>query len=248
MPWFIAPVERWFRGMGQGRCGKMAIDGRRGMCHAGLGTPDDWLVRYFGEHVRSDRRHGGRPWASVCFDPEATYRGALFGTALVTLMLTADARAHEVLQISADRFVRPVRIYVVKNTDGTPKRDPTTNQVVTDVIVQQRLLPKCRKRDDQRLQYDVSAARTHVQEKRVGKTADGGRTLVDHLGRTRWQGNFGWLDRAERDHRVPLCSRHASQPGDAHSFIQPGAPQIAEFGSGDGVRDRDGTVIAATRE
>ena len=78
------------------------------------------------------------------------------------------------LQISADRFVRPVWIYVVKNTDGTPKRDPTTNQVVTDVIVQQRLLPKCRKRDDQRLQYDVSAARTHVQEKREGKTADGG--------------------------------------------------------------------------
>jgi len=41
MPWFMAPVERWFRGLGQGRCGKMAIDGRRGMCHAGLGTPDD---------------------------------------------------------------------------------------------------------------------------------------------------------------------------------------------------------------
>jgi hypothetical protein len=164
MPWFIVPVERWFRGLGQGRCGKMAIDGRRGMCHAGLGTPDDWLVRYFGEHVRSDRRHGRRPMASVCFDPEATYRGALFGTALVTLMLTADARAHEVLQISADRFVRPVRIYVVKNADGTPKRDPTTNRIVTDVIVQQRLLPKGRKRDDQRLEYDVSAARTHLQE------------------------------------------------------------------------------------
>jgi hypothetical protein len=109
----------------------MAIEGRRGMCHAGVGTPDDWLVKYFGEQVRPDRRHDRRPKASVCFDPEATYRGALFGTALVTLMLTADAGAHEVLQISTDRFVRPVRIYVVKNPDGTPKRDPTTNQIVT---------------------------------------------------------------------------------------------------------------------
>ena len=57
------------------------------------------------------------------FEPEATYRGVLFGTAIVTLMLTADARAHEILQISADRFVKPVRVYVVKNPDGTPKRD-----------------------------------------------------------------------------------------------------------------------------
>ncbi len=36
----------------------------------------------------------------------------------------------------------PVRIYVVKNADGTPKRDPVTKQLVTDVIVQQRLFPK----------------------------------------------------------------------------------------------------------
>ena len=46
------------------------------------------------------------------------YRGVLFGTAIVTLMLTADARLHEILQISVDRFVKPVRIYVVKNADG----------------------------------------------------------------------------------------------------------------------------------
>src|SRR2546422_5874401 len=89
--------------------------------------------------------------------------GVLFGTAVVTLMLTADARIHEILQISADRFVKPVRVYVVKNPDGTPKCDPTTN-IVTDVIVEQRLLPKGRKRDDLRLQYDVSAARVHLHE------------------------------------------------------------------------------------
>src|SRR5438132_12850539 len=78
-------------------------------------------------------------------------------------MLTADARIHEILQISADRFVKPVRVYIVKNRDGTPKRDPATNRIVTDVIVEQRLLPKGRKRDDLRLQYDVSAARVHLQ-------------------------------------------------------------------------------------
>ena len=103
----------------------------------------------------------------MCFDPEATYRGVLFGTAIVTLMLTADARIHEILQISADRFVEPVRVYVVKNPDGTPKYDPTTNKIVTDVIVEQRLLPKGRKRDDLRLQYDVSAARVHLRRSRV---------------------------------------------------------------------------------
>jgi hypothetical protein len=111
----------------------------------------------------------------VCFDPEATYRGVLFGTAIVTLMLTADARIHEILQISADRFVAPVRVYVVKNPDGTAKRDPTTKHIVTDVIVQQQLLPKGRKRDDLRLHYDGSAARVHLREiTRLLKTTHGG--------------------------------------------------------------------------
>src|SRR5438105_12495259 len=71
-------------------------------------------------------------------------------------MLTADASIQEILQISVDRFVKPVRVYVVKNPDGTPKCDPITNRIITDVIVEQRLLPKGRKRDDLRLQYDVS--------------------------------------------------------------------------------------------
>jgi len=115
----------------------------------------------------------------VCFDPEATYRGVLFGTPIVTLMLTADARIHEILQISVDRFVKPVRIYVVKNPDGTPKRDLATNRIVTDVIIEQRLLPKGRQRDDLRLQYDVSAARQHMQEiTRLLKAAHGGQVPV----------------------------------------------------------------------
>src|SRR5207245_1844250 len=119
--------------------------------------------------------HFGRNRMPVCFDPEARYRGVLFGTAVVTLMLTADARIHEILQISADRFVKPVRVYVVKNPDGTPKYHPTTTNIVTDVIVEQRLLPKGRKRDDLRLQYDVSAARVHLHEiTHLLKAAHGG--------------------------------------------------------------------------
>jgi hypothetical protein len=209
MPWFMPPLARWFRGLGSGRNGKTAIDGRNGMCHAGVGTPDDWLVRYFGDHLRSDRIHGrcssdGKVW----FEPEAVYRGVLFGSAFVMLMLTADARSHEVLQISADRFVRPVRIYVVKNADGTPKRDPATNRLVTDVIVQQHLLPKGRKHDDLRLEYDVSAARVQLQEiTRLLKAKHNGEIPVvrydpthskaEHLGAERYL--FQWKGRHFRE-------------------------------------------------
>ena len=94
-------------------------------------------------------------------------------------MLTASTRSHKVLQISANRFVTPVRVYVVKNADGTPKRDPVTKKLVTDVIVQQRLLPKGRKHDDLRLEYDVSAARVQLQEiTRILKAAHGGQIPV----------------------------------------------------------------------
>ena len=209
MPWFIAPLARWFGAVGSGRNGKTSMDGRSGMCHAGVGTPEEWLVRYFGDHLRSDRIHG-RYWSEgrVWFEPEALYRGILFGSAFVTLMLTADARAHEVLQISADRVVRPVRIYLVKNADGTPKRDPTTNQLVTDIIIQQRLLPKGRKHDDLRLEYDVSAARAQLQEiTRLLKAKHDGEIPVvrydpthskaEHLGAERYL--FQWNGRHFRE-------------------------------------------------
>jgi hypothetical protein len=164
-PWFMGPVADWYARLARGQRNGGPSNAGRGTGHAGVGTPAEWLVRYLRHFVLADRqqeRHTSK--AGVCFDPEATYRGVLFGTAIVTLMLTADARIHEILQISVDRFVRPVRLYIVKNPDGTPKRDPTTNKIVTDVIVEQRLLPKGRKRDDLRLQYDVSAARGHLQE------------------------------------------------------------------------------------
>jgi hypothetical protein len=180
MPWFMGPVAQWHAQLGHTRQGGLQADGSFGISRAGVGTPDEWLVRSFAKLIASDRKHGRRPTAAgICFDPEATYRGVLFGSAIVTLMLTADARIHEILQISVDRFVKPVRVYVVKNPDGTPKRDPTTNKIVTDVIVEQRLLPKGRKRDDLRLQYDVSAARQHLQEiTRLLKAAHGGQVPV----------------------------------------------------------------------
>ena len=180
MPWFMPPMGRWYARLGAaGRRGAQA-DGGSGTRHAGLGTPDHWLVTYLSRFIAIDRRFARRTMTTeVCFDPEATYRGVLFGTAIVTLMLTADARIHEILQISADRFVRPVRVYVVKNPDGTPRHDPITGRIVTDVIVEQRLLPKGRKRDDLRLQYDVSAARLHLQEiTGVLEAAHGGQVPV----------------------------------------------------------------------
>jgi hypothetical protein len=180
MPWFMGPVAQWHARLGHTRHGGLQADGSFGVGRAGVGTSEERLVRSFAKLIAADRKHGRRPTAAgICFDPEATYRGVLFGSAIVTLMLTADARIHEILQISVDRFVKPVRVYVVKNPDGTPKRDPTTNKIVTDVIVEQRLLPKGRKRDDLRLQYDVSAARQHLQDMtRLLKAAHGGQVPV----------------------------------------------------------------------
>jgi hypothetical protein len=181
MPWFMGPVAGWHArlGRGQPQNGGPSNAGI-GTGHAGVGTPEEWLASYLGHVIASDRQRDLHPTATaVCFDPEATYRGVLFGTAAVTLMLTADARIHEILQISVDRFVKPVRVYIVKNRDGTPKRDPATNRIVTDVIVEQRLLPKGRKRDDLRLQYDVSAARVHLQAiTHLLKSAHGGQVPV----------------------------------------------------------------------
>jgi hypothetical protein len=184
---------------------KARADGGTGQLCAGVGTPDARLAKYLGVLFTTDRHSGRHAMkVGVCFDPEATYRGVLFGTAIVTLMLTADARIHEILQISADRFVRPVRVYVVKNPDGTPKYNPATGKIVTDVVIEQRLLPKGRKRDDLRLQYDVSAARSHLHEMTgLLKAVHGGQipsvpydplhSKAEHLGAERYL--FQWAGR-----------------------------------------------------
>ncbi len=206
MPWFMGPVGDWFaRFAHTPGHSKARADGGTGQVRAGVGTPEERLANYFSALFTADRLSGRDPMlVGVCFDPEATYRGVLFGTAIVTLMLTADARIHEILQISADRFVKPVRVYVVKNPDGTPKCDPITNKIITDVIVEQRLLPKGRKRDDLRLQYDVSAARVHLHEiARLLEAVHGGHipsvpynpqhAKAEHLGAERYL--FQWNGR-----------------------------------------------------
>ncbi len=206
MPWFMGPVGDWFaRFAHTPGLSKARADGWTAHQHAGVGTPEARLARYFASLFTAERRSGRDPMVvGMCFDPEATYRGVLFGTAIVTLMLTADARIHEILQISADRFVTPMRVYVVKNPDGTPKCDPITNKIITDVIVEQRLLPKGRKRDELRLQYDVSAARTHLQKiARVLEAAHDGHiprvpydprhAKAEHLGAERYL--FQWSGR-----------------------------------------------------
>src|SRR6266581_2498856 len=181
MPWFMGPVAEWQARLGGGQWrGEALADRGMSTGHAGVGVAEEWFGNYLGHLIASDRQDDVRPMvAGLCFEPEAMYRGVLFGTAVVTLMLTADARIHEILQISVDRFVKPVRVYVVKNPDGMPKREPTTNRIITDVIVEQRLLPKGRKRDDLRLQYYVSAARQHLQDMtRLLKAAHGGQVPV----------------------------------------------------------------------
>jgi hypothetical protein len=206
MPWFMGPVSEWFARFTHTPGPSHAqADGGTGHPLAGVGTPEKRLASYLSVLLNANRLADRHPiGVGVCFDPEATYRGVLFGTAIVTLMLTADARIHELLQISAERFVTPVRIYVVKNPDGTPKYDPTTKRVVTDVIVQQRLLPKGRKRDELRLQYDVSAARVHLHEiTRLLKATHGGQLptvpydpqhpKAEHLGAERYL--FQWNGR-----------------------------------------------------
>jgi hypothetical protein len=115
MPWFMGPIADWYARLCRdhrqnGGPSNAAI----GLGHAGVGTPEEWLVSHLSQVLASDRRNGRRtPTVGVCFDPEATYRGVLFGTAIVTLMLTADARIHEILQISVDRFNAPSHCFRV---------------------------------------------------------------------------------------------------------------------------------------
>jgi hypothetical protein len=100
----------------------------------------------------------------IWFEPEALYRGVLYGSAIVMLMLTSDARIGEVIQVSEDRFVSPARLYVLKNPDGTPKRDPETLEIVTDAIFEQMLLEKVRKGEGERQPHNVSAAMPKLLE------------------------------------------------------------------------------------
>src|SRR5262249_4711397 len=123
MPWFTYPTAAWFKEMHNPRertktnHGAVQADGRLGANNAALGTPDRYMTQFFA-HVSQHERAWG-PVPGIWFEPEALYRGILYGSAIVMLMLTSDARIGEVMQVSEDRFVRPARLYVLKNPDGT---------------------------------------------------------------------------------------------------------------------------------
>jgi hypothetical protein len=162
MPWFMAPTARWFQELHdpvrrtKPNHHAVQADGRLGANHAGLGTPAREMVFFFVHVSQHERRWG--PVPGLWFEPEALYRGVLYGSAIVLLMLTSDARIGEVMQVSADRFVKPARLYVLKHPDGTPKRHPQTQEIVTDAIFEQLLLEKGRKGDHERQPHNVSAA------------------------------------------------------------------------------------------
>ncbi len=168
MPWFMCPTAAWFKEMHdpERRTKKnyhgVQADGQLGANHAGLATPDRYMTDFFSRVSRRERGWG--PVPGIWFEPEALYRGVLYGSAIVMLMLTSDARIGEVMQVSEDRFVRPARLYVLKNPDGTPRRDPETQEIVTDAIFEQLLLEKGRKGDEERQPHNVSAAMPQLLE------------------------------------------------------------------------------------
>jgi hypothetical protein len=178
-----------------------------------MGMPVERLVSYLGRVFASDRQCAVRPTeAGVCFEPEALHRGVLFGTAIVTLMLTADARIREILQISVDRFVKPRPYLRRQESRRHAQARSATNRIVTDVIVEQRFAGRP-PADELRLQYDVSAARQHFQEMtRLLKAAHGGQVPVvfysnhhpkaDQLGAERYL--FQWNGR----HLSPTTVNH----------------------------------------
>jgi hypothetical protein len=63
---------------------------------SGLLQPDAHLAVWFARHTRV---------GDLLFEPEALYRGVLYGAALATLALTSRGSVSELLQISAERWV-----------------------------------------------------------------------------------------------------------------------------------------------
>ena len=122
--------------------------------HGGLATPSHVMAYWFTLQRDLYRR---------AVEPEALYRGVLYGATLAILALTSDARHGELVQVSADRF-EPPRPYVVKDEAGEALLNPATGRPRYSVIVLQRLLPKGRRHDSERNLFNVSAAALLLQE------------------------------------------------------------------------------------
>ena len=184
MPWFMGPVGGWYARLGQpGQ--PLGADGGKACAMLEWARPESGWSSTSAVVSRIAALTDARRRPACASSLRRRTAGVLFGTATVTLMLTADARIHEILQISADRFVKPVRVYVVKNPDGTPKRDPATNRIVTDVIVEQRLLPKGRKRTTSGCSTTSARRAIHLQEMtRLLKAAHGGQIPTSRMTRS----------------------------------------------------------------
>jgi hypothetical protein len=122
--------------------------------HGGLATPSH--VMAYWSTLQPDLHQ-------QAVEPEALYRGVLYGATLAILALTSEARSGELLQLSADRFESP-RPYLVKDEAGEPVLDSTSGRPRYSVIVLQRLLPKGRRHDSERNLFNVSAAAGLLQE------------------------------------------------------------------------------------
>jgi len=146
-PWPIAVVAR----------GGLLSHGRRSneiSNHGGLATPSHVMAYWFTRQTDLYKR---------AVEPEALYRGVLYGATLAILALTSEARQGELVQVSADRF-EPPRPYVVKDEAGEPIINPATGRPRYSVILLQRLLPKGRRHDSERNIFNVSGAALLLQE------------------------------------------------------------------------------------
>jgi hypothetical protein len=86
-------------------------------------------------------RHAARD-NDILFDPEALYRGILYGAALATLAMTNGSRMVELLQVSATRFTE-LRVPEMQGERPTGRTIP---------ILVQHLLPKgCRREQERQL-------------------------------------------------------------------------------------------------
>lgn len=82
----------------------------------------------------------------MVFEPEAIYRGVLYGAALATIALTNGGRASELLQVSVDRF-ETIMVDEVKGGQPTGKKVP---------LYVQQLLPKGGQTEEQRQFFPMS--------------------------------------------------------------------------------------------
>ena len=93
----------------------------------------------------------------LLFEPEALYRGILYGAALATIALSNGSRVSELLQVSLDRRITQAETIRVLGDDGQPvlgeDGHPMTKQVKMHL---QHLLPKGSRTEEERQLFPLS--------------------------------------------------------------------------------------------